>query len=68
MKQLTKHEIEKARMMKAARSAIRLKHSLNADEEIYRRLPELESKIADALLKGEPLRLTTEQILKDVEA
>jgi hypothetical protein len=37
-------------------------------EEIYRRLPELESKIADALLKGEPLRLTTEQILKDVEA
>lgn len=66
MTQLTKHQIEKARMLKACRAAVRLKHSLRADEELYQRLPELERRIDAALLAGETLKLTTAELLQDV--
>lgn len=65
MTQLTPHQIQKVKMLKAARAAIRLKHSLNADEEMYRRLPDLERKIDQALNEGKSLKLTTSEILDD---
>jgi hypothetical protein len=65
MTQLTPHQIEKAKILKAARSAIRLKHSLMADEEMYNRLPELERRIDQALNEGKELKLTTSEILDD---
>lgn len=61
MRELEKHEIERAAMLKIARSAIRLKYSIAADEEIQVKLPELEREINDALNAGEPLRVRFEQ-------
>jgi hypothetical protein len=43
--------LRKAAMLKAARSAVRLKHSLAADAELNERLPELERQF-DAAVKG----------------
>lgn len=54
-------------MLKAARQAIRLKHSLAADKEIYERLPELEAEITAALLTGRPLAFTVASLLSDEE-
>lgn len=68
MRKLTTHEVEKARMLKAARSAIRLKHSLAADAEIYDRLPDLEQQIDAALLSGQPLAFTVASLLSGEEA
>lgn len=67
MRKLEPHEIEKARMLKAARAAIRLKHSLAADAEIYERLPELEAQIDAALLTGRPLAFTVAELLRSEE-
>lgn len=50
-------QIEKAAMLKAYRSAIRLKHSLAADREISETLPDIEVKIDAALQSGQPLEL-----------
>jgi hypothetical protein len=44
---------QKASILKAFRTAIRMKHSLRADEEIQRRLPEIEECIDKALATGE---------------
>jgi hypothetical protein len=67
VRQLSKHEIQKAAMLKAARQAIRLKHSLEADAEIYERLPELERRIEAALLTGRPLEFTVAELLRAEE-
>lgn len=56
MRQLTPLEIRKAAILKAYRSAIRLKHSLEADAEINETLPEIEDRI-NALSGGEVLAL-----------
>lgn len=57
MRRLTVLEVRKAAMLKAARAAIRLKHSLAADAEIADRLPQLEQDIDDALAEGKPFEL-----------
>jgi hypothetical protein len=57
MKALTELEIQRAAMVKAARAAIRLKHTLAADRECYERLPEIHDKIDAALQSGEPFEL-----------
>lgn len=57
MKALTDLEIDKTAILKAHRAAIRLKHSLAADAEIYRTLPYIEQKIDNALQSGTPLEL-----------
>ena len=44
--------LRKAALMKAARSAVRLKHSLAADEELNRVLPELERRFDAAVQNG----------------
>lgn len=51
-------EVKRAQMLKAYRSAIRLKHSLAADAEIAETLPRVEAEIDKALLTGEPLAIT----------
>lgn len=58
MKRLTPIEVRRAQMLKAARTAIRLKHSLAADAEIAEQLPEIEERIDRALATGEVLELT----------
>lgn len=57
MRRTTELQRQKTGMLKAARAAIRLKHSLRADDEIARRLPELEAEIDTALASGTPFEL-----------
>jgi len=57
MRQLTPLEIKKSAMLKAARTAIRLKHALAADAEIAQALPEIEREIDEALAMGERVEL-----------
>ena len=45
--------MEKAKITKAARTLIRLKHSLAADEEINAVLPDTLAEFDEALAKGE---------------
>jgi hypothetical protein len=64
MKQATtKHDIERKRIIKAARTAIRLKHSLAADAEMAQRLPAIEKQLEDALLKGKAVKISVAHLL-----
>jgi hypothetical protein len=65
---LTELEGQKADMLKAFRSAIRLKHSLRADAEIREMLPEVERTIDAALAAGEPLVLNPAIAFEDPDA
>lgn len=58
--------VQKRAALKAVRTSIRLKYSLMADEEINRKLPELERRIEDALETGEPLELTVGSIVDEI--
>ena len=64
MHQKTDLEQAKSAVMKAARSAIRLKYSLLADEEINERLPELEERIDLALQNGVNISLNPAHYLE----
>jgi len=55
-------EIRKDETLKAYRSAIRLKHSINADAEIARVLPEVEARIEAAWQRGEELTLNPGEV------
>lgn len=66
MNQKTEVEIDKAALLKAARFTIRLKHSLAADAEIAKVLPQLEKQIDAALATGQPLSLTPGDIINDL--
>ncbi len=48
-------EVQAAAIIKSARQAIRLRHSLAADDEIARVVPELRKRISSALLEGKAL-------------
>lgn len=63
MKAKTKHETEKAGILKAARTAIRLKHSLAADKEMSIALPVLEKELDQALLRGKPIKISVAHLL-----
>lgn len=52
-------------MLKAARTAIRLKHMLAADAEIARELPMLEERIDEALALGQPLELNPGRVFDE---
>jgi hypothetical protein len=67
VRELTEYELEKARIMKAVRVNIRLKHSLNADEELNAKLPELERRIEAAFNAGQVYELDVKSLLEDVE-
>lgn len=62
MRRTTDLQVQKAAMLKAARSAIRLKHSLHADAEIAAALPDLEERIDTALAEGQPFELEPGQV------
>lgn len=57
VKPFNEFEVKRAAALKAFRSAIRLKHSIAADAEIARVLPEVEEAIDTALHTGEPIAL-----------
>ena len=46
-------ELRRAALLKAARSAVRLRHSLAADAELNERLPELERAFNTAVSNGD---------------
>ena len=52
-RRLTPAELEKAKIAKATRTLIRLKHSLRADEEINDVLPDTLDEFDEALARGE---------------
>lgn len=52
-------ELERAKLLKASRTLIRLKHSLAADEEINALLPDTLEAFDAAVAKGEQKRLTS---------
>lgn len=60
----SKIEMERDRIMKITRALIRLKHSLNADEEINEVLPDRLSEFDKALQRGELLELKLPTDLK----
>lgn len=53
MRKFTEAEMERRKIAKAARTLIRLKHSLAADEEINNKLPETLGEFDAALERGE---------------
>lgn len=65
MKKKSEIEMEQHRIAKVTRTLIRLKHSLNADEEINAVLPETLEEFNNALQRGElkSLRPRLEEIL-----
>lgn len=58
MKETTELERRRAAMLKARRSAIRLKYSLMADDEIARDLPAFEAEIDAAISAGKMYELS----------
>lgn len=53
MKRKTREEMQRAAVVKTARTLIRLKHSLAADEEINTVLPDTLGEFDNALVRGE---------------
>lgn len=67
MKRKSKAEMERARISKVARTLIRLKHSLKADEELNEVLPDTLEEFDQGVLGGEVKRLKADltQVLDD---
>ena len=67
MKKKTPAELEKAKIAKATRSLIRLKHSLAADEEINAVLPDTLDEFDEALARGQvkELKASIDDVLGD---
>lgn len=66
MKPKSEIDLAVGEALKTARTAIRLKHSLLADEEINVVLPEIEAQIQQAAVSGKPFRPDITSILKDI--
>lgn len=60
MRRKSKAELERAKIAKVARTLIRLKHSLAADEEINDVLPDRLEEFDQGVLGGEVKRLKTD--------
>jgi len=67
VKKKTPAELEKAKIAKATRSLIRLKHSLAADEEINAVLPDTLDEFDEALARGQvkELKASIDDVLGD---
>lgn len=52
-KQKKSAEQAKANMLKMVRAAVRLKHSINADNELYVVLPKAEASFDSMILRGQ---------------
>jgi hypothetical protein len=66
MQQKSDIELQKARNIKIARTLIRLKHSLAADEELNATLPDLALAFDKGVQAGELKRLSLGEILDDL--
>ena len=60
MRKKTPAELERARIAKVARTLIRLKHSLAADEELNEVLPDTLEAFDEAITRGELKELKTD--------
>lgn len=65
MRMKTDLQLDKESCLKAFRTAIRLKHSLEADREIAQFLPLLEEKIDRAMAAGQPLELNPGSVFSE---
>ncbi len=63
MKQKDQIEMAVSDALKAARTSIRLKHSLAADAEINEVLPEIEDAIRSAAAKGKSYRVDLAKLI-----
>lgn len=63
MKRKDRVEMERAKIAKAVRNAVRLKHSLLADEEINERLPAVLEQFDRAIVAGKPFELNVASVL-----
>jgi len=64
----TPTELQWAKIRKAATSAIRLKYSLMADEELNEVLPRLELEYITAMNQGQPYELDTTTLMRELDA
>lgn len=64
MRRLGDIELQRAQMLKALRSAIRLKHALRADEELNQKLPEFEAAFDKAVQAGKHFELDIRSVLE----
>lgn len=68
MRVTTELESRKASMLKLARAVIRIRHSIAADEEIRRVLPELERRIDLAMQTGNAFEVDAAELLSELES
>jgi hypothetical protein len=64
---VTEYERERKKLIKAVRSTVRLKHSLNADDELNEVLPQILGEFDKAIAAGKPFELATLSLLSEVE-
>jgi hypothetical protein len=64
MRRLGDIELQRAQMLKALRSAIRLKHALRADEELNEKLPTFEAEFDRAIQAGKTFELDIRSVLE----
>lgn len=67
MNKKTRAEMNWSKVRKAAASAIRLKHSLLADEELNEVLPKLELDFQKALVSGKTYELDTASLMRSLD-
>jgi hypothetical protein len=63
VKRLGDIELQRAQLLKALRTNIRLKHSLAADEEINEKLPAFEAAFDKAVQSGKTYELDIRSVL-----
>jgi len=61
---LSEIEGQRKDMLKALRTAVRLKHSLNADAELRRVLPEFQAAVDKAVQSGKAYNLDIRSVLE----
>lgn len=67
MTQLTDHELERKKLLKAVRAMVRLKYALMADEELNRVLPQIAGDFDRAIAAGKPYELAVQSLLSSVD-
>lgn len=65
MNQKGELELQKAQILKAVRSNIRLRHSLAADAELNEKLSEIERQVDAAIRAGRVYELDIKSVLED---
>lgn len=63
----TEYDRERAKLVKAVRSTIRLKYSLMCDDELAEVLPGILTSYDKAIASGKPFELATLSLLSDLD-